>query len=336
MMNGGVNLSLLGNRFTVDFDYYISNTDNMLIYSPVESFLGYDYLIENGGSMQNRGWEVGSFLRLIDTGPFKWDLQLTFSTVENEVTFIKGDQLIYEVPGGEKVNKTGYPAYSFYGYIYQGVYSTEAEAQEAGLVNDKSVAYGAGDAIYADLSGPGGTPDGVINEFDKTIIGNPLPDYYGGVINSFSFKGFTLSAFLQASSGQEVFNYVRYQNEKMTGLENQSQNVLKRWQYEGQETDVPRALWEDPIGNSDFSTRWVEDGSFIRVKFIKLSYTMPSQLLMFKSAEFYASVNNILTVTRYLGYDPEFAYSYSQMYQGIDYGLTPIPRQFIVGVTLGL
>lgn len=336
MMNGGLNLSLFGNRFTVDFDYFVSETNDMMIFSPVESYLGYDYLIENGGSMQNKGWEVGTYLRLINTNSFKWDLQLTFSTVENEVTSIKGDQLIYAVPGAEKVNKTGYPANSFYGYIYEGVYSTETEAREAGLLNNRGIPYGAGDARYADLSGPEGTPDGRIDEFDKTIIGNPLPDYYGGVINSFSFKGFTLSAFLQVSSGQEVFNYVRYQNEKMTGLENQSQRVLNRWQYEGQQTDVPRALWDDPMGNTDFSTRWMEDGSFMRIKFIKLSYTMPSQLLMFKSAEFYASVNNIFTFTNYLGYDPEFAFSYSQMYQGIDYGLTPIPRQFIIGVTLGL
>jgi TonB-linked SusC/RagA family outer membrane protein len=338
MMNGGLNLSLFGNRFTVDFDYFVSETNDMMIFSPVESYLGYDYLIENGGSMQNTGWEVGTFLRLINTNSFKWDLQLTFSTVENEVTSIKGDQLIYAVPGAEKVNKTGYPANSFYGYVYEGVYATEAEALEAGLLNNRGIPYGAGDARYADLSGPGpdGAPDGRIDEYDKTIIGNPLPDYYGGVINSFSFKGFTLSAFLQVSSGQEVFNYVRYQNEKMTGLENQSQHVLNRWQYEGQQTDVPRALWDDPMGNSDFSTRWMEDGSFMRIKFIKLSYSMPSQLLMFKSAEFYASVNNIFTFTNYLGYDPEFAFSYSQMYQGIDYGLTPIPRQFIIGVTLGL
>lgn len=336
MLNGGLNLALFGNRVAVDFDYFISQTDNMIIYSPVESYLGYDYLIENGGTMQNTGWEVGGFLRIIDAGSFKWDLQLTYSTVQNEVTSIKGDQLVYSVPGAEKINKTGYPANSFYGYIYQGVYATEGAAREAGLVNNKNLPFGAGDARYADLSGPGGEPDGVIDENDKTIIGNPLPDFYGGVINSFSWRGFTLSAFLQFSSGQEVFNYVRYQNEKMTGLENQSQHVLNRWQYEGHETDVPRALWDDPMGNSDFSTRWIEDGSFMRIKFIKLSYTIPTQFLMFKNAEFYASVNNIFTLTNYLGYDPEFAYSYSQRYQGIDYGLTPVPRQFIFGVTLGL
>ncbi len=336
MLNGGVNLALFGNRVSVDFDYYVSQTDNMIIYTPVRSYLGYDYLIENGGTMQNKGWEVGSFFRIIDAGTFKWDLQLNYSTVQNEVTAIKGDQLVYSVPGAEKVNKTGFAANSFYGYVYQGVYATQAEALEAGLVNNKNVPYGAGDARYADLSGPGGEPDGVIDGYDKTVIGNPLPDFYGGVINSFSWRGFTLSAFLQVSSGQEVFNYVRYQNEKMTGLENQSQHVLNRWQYDGQQTDVPRALWDDPVGNSDFSTRWIEDGSFMRVKFIKLSYTTSSQILMFKNAEFYASVNNIFTFTNYLGYDPEFAYSYSQMYQGIDYGLTPIPRQFIIGVTLGL
>ena len=90
------------------------------------------------------------------------------------------------------------------------------------------------------------------------------------------------------------------------------------------------------LGNSDFSTRWIEDGSYMRVKYVKLSYTTPSQFLMFKNAEFYVSANNIFTVTDYLGYDPEFAYSYSQLYSGIDYGMMPLPRQFIVGINIGL
>ena len=121
----------------------------------------------------------------------------------------------------------------------------------------------------------------------------------------------------------------------MTGLENQSTKVLSRWQYEGQETDVPRAVWEDPIGNSDFSTRWIEDGSFIRLRYIKISYTTPKKFLAFKNAEFYFSANNIFTTTNYLGYDPEFAYSYSQLYSGIDYGLMPLPKQYILGINFG-
>jgi len=336
MLTGGINLATFGNRFTLDIDYFVSTTDDMIINTPVSPYLGYDYLIENGGSMENKGWELGTFIRVIDGKSFQWDVHLNLSSVTNEVTAIKGDKLVYAIPGGERVNQVGSPANSFYGYVYNGVYTSQAEADEANLYNDRYLRYNAGDAIYSDLSGPNGTPDGVINNYDKTEIGNPLPEFYGGFINAISYKGLTLSAALQFVFGHEVFNYVRYQNEKMTGLENQSTRILSRWQYEGQETNVPRAVWEDPIGNSDFSTRWIEDGSFLRVRYIKLSYTTPSQFLAFKNLEFYISANNIFTHTNYLGYDPEFAYSYSQLYSGIDYGMMPHPRQFILGINFGL
>ena len=137
-------------------------------------------------------------------------------------------------------------------------------------------------------------------------------------------------------SGNEIFNYVRYKNEQLTGLENQSQNVLNRWQYDGQITNVPRALWNDLVGNSAFSTRWIEDGSYFRLKNIYLSYKIPEQFLVFKNAEFYISATNIFTLDKYLGYDPEFAFSHLQMLQGIDYGLTPQTRQFIAGIKIGL
>jgi hypothetical protein len=133
-----------------------------------------------------------------------------------------------------------------------------------------------------------------------------------------------------------VFNYVRYQNESMDGLENQSTSVLNRWQYEGHVTSVPRSLWNDPIGNTDFSTRWIEDGSFLRLKNVSLSYTIPNEFLSFKNAQFYVAASNVYTLSKYLGFDPEFAYSQRQLDQGVDYGLTPQPRQFIVGIKLGL
>lgn len=335
-INGGIDISLLGNRFMAGADYFVSTTSDMIIYSPIEAYFGYDYLIENGGKIRNEGLEFGTFLRLVDAKAFKWDLQATFAAVKNEITEIKGNKLVYSVPGGEKVNQEGNPANSFYGFVYQGVYSTHEEAAEANLRNDRGIAYGAGDAIYEDLSGPDGVPDGFINEYDKTIIGSPDPDYFGGLTNAFTYKRWTLSATLQYVAGNDVFNYVRYRNEEMTGLSNQSTHVLDRWQYEGQVTDVPRAVWEDPTGNSDFSTRWIEDGSFFRVKNISLVYRVPARFLVFKNAEFYFSVNNIFTITSYLGYDPEFAYSQSQFYQGIDYGLTPHARQFIAGIKIGL
>ena len=336
MLSAGVNLSLLGNRIRIDVDRYKSTTDDMIIFTPVNAYFGYDYLVENGGTMENRGWELGAFLRLIDTRNFKWDVSAYLSTIENQVVDIKGDKLVYTVPGAERVNQNGYPVNSFYGYIYEGVFSTQAEADEAAMVNNRGIPFNAGDARYADLSGPEGRPDSVINEYDKTIIGDAIPDLFAGFSTSVSYRGFKLSAAIQYVTGHELFNYVRYKNESMTGLENQSQHVLNRWQYDGHETDVPRALYEDPVGNSAFSTRWIEDGTYLRLKYVKVSYTSPSQFLVFKNAEFFISVNNLFTVTDYLGYDPEFAYSFSQMHQGIDYGMTPHPRQYILGVTFGL
>ena len=332
-LNGGVDISLLGSRFMITADYFVSNTDDMIIFAPIEAYFGYDFRIENGGNIRNSGLELSAFLRVVDGSVFKWDVKGTFSRVDNEITAIKGDKLVYQIPGGEKVNQVGYPANSFYGYVYEGVYAT---APETPLMNDRGVYYGAGDAIYKDISGPDGLSDGVINEYDKTIIGSPDPDFFGGLATVFTYRRFSLSGSLQYVVGPEVYNYVRYKNERMIDLSNQSVKVLDRWQYDGQETNVPRAVWNDPIGNSDFSSRWIENGSYLRVKNITLSYKVPTQFLFFRNAEVYVSANNLFTQTDYLGYDPEFAYSHSQIYQGVDYGLAPHARQFIAGIKIGL
>ena len=271
-INTGVDLSFFGNRVTTTFDYFVSRTDNMLIFRPVEAYLGYYTRMENAGQLKNKGWEFNTFFRLIDHASFKWDIQASISQVQNEVTQIEGEKLVTDIIGAQIVNQAGSPANSFYGYIYKGVYSTQEEANAAHLINTKNMSFMAGDAIFEDISGPDGVPDGKISDYDKTVIGSSLPDFYGGLSNTFSYKKFSLNIFLQFVTGNDVFNYLRYKNESMTGLENQSQDVLNRWQYNGQVTDVPRALWEDPIGNSSFSTRWIEDGSYVRVKNISLSY----------------------------------------------------------------
>lgn len=335
-MNGGVDIALWGNRVRGSVDYFQSTTDDMLILTPIKSYYGYSFRPENGGKLQNTGIEVTGFLRIVDGRSFKWDVQGNYTKIENEILELKGEELISDVVGGEIVNRVGSPVNSFFGYIFQGVYTTSAEASAANLRNEKLNFYQAGDAKFVDLSGPNGTPDGIINEYDKTNIGSSMPDFYGGFQNTFTYKNWSLNTLVNFVSGNEVFNYVRYSNEKMTGLENQSANVLNRWQYEGQATSVPRALWNDPVGNADFSTRWIEDGSYIRIQNVSLGYRIPNKFLAFRNAEFYVSANNVLTISKYLGYDPEFAGSYSHDEQGIDYGQTPQARQFIVGIKLGL
>jgi TonB-linked SusC/RagA family outer membrane protein len=335
-LNGGIDVALWGNRMRLSTDMYKSTIDNMLVYVPVQAYFGFDFRPENGGKMQNTGLDVSVLFRLFDKPNFKWDLQASLSTVKNEVLEIKGDKLVTKVQGAELVNMPGEQANSFYGYIYEGVYLTAADAQSSGKVNDRYMTYQAGDARFRDISGPNGTPDGVINNYDKTVIGSSNPENFGGIGNTFTYKRWALNAFVQFVSGNELFNFVRYQNESMIGLGNQSTRVLNRWEYDGQQTEIPRALYNDPIGNSDFSTRWIEDGSYLRIKNVSLSYSIPGEFLVFKNAQFYVSGSNLFTVSKYLGYDPEFSFSSAHVMQGIDYGLTPQPRQFVVGIKLGL
>ena len=335
-INVGTDIALWGSRVRVTFDMFSSISDNMLILTPLKSYFGYSYRPENGGKMQNTGTEMNTFIRVIDGRSFKWDIQANISKVKNEILSLTGDKLISQVEGAEIVNQVGFPANSFYGYIFEGVYDSEEEAKTANLRNDKLVRYSAGDAIYVDLSGPEGMPDGIINQYDKTAIGSSMPNVYGGVQNTFTYKKWTLNTLINFVSGNDIFNYVRFKNESMTGLENQSASVLSRWQYEGQDSGIPRALWNDPIGNSSFSTRWIEDGSYLRIQNISLSYRIPNKFLQFRNAEFYVSANNVFIFSKYLGYDPEFSYSYSHAEQGIDYGQTPQARQFIIGIKLGL
>jgi TonB-linked SusC/RagA family outer membrane protein len=335
-LNAGLDLALWGSRFRATVDVFNSTTKDMLILTPLKSYLGYSFRPENGGEMQNKGVEVNASYRIVEGRNFKWDIQANVTKLSNEITYLHGDMLVTDIVGGQVVNKVGAPANSFYGFVFDGVYESSAQAQTEGLVNEKLVPYKGGDARFVDLSGPNGTPDGVINQFDKTDIGSSMPELYGGLLNTFTYKRWSLETYLNFVSGNEVFNYVRYKNEGMTGIENQSANVLNRWQYEGQVTDVPRALWNDPIGNSAFSSRWIEDGSYLRVQNIALSYRIPSKWLEFRNAEFYISANNVLTLSKYLGYDPEFATSYSHAEQGVDYGQTPQPRQFVIGIKLGL
>lgn len=335
-LNAGLDFSLKGGKFKTSADMYKSTTNDMLIYAPLEAYFGFDFRPENGGKMQNVGIDLNVFYRIADKPKFKWDIQASYSTVKNEILEIKGDKIVTSIKGAEIVNMVGEQANSFYGFIYDGVYSTTEQATSGGLVNDKLVPFGAGDAIFKDLSGPSGAKDGVINNYDKTVIGSSMPESFGGLSNTFTYKRWALNAFVQFVKGNEIFNYVRYQNENMVGLENQSTNVLNRWQYEGQETNVPRALNDDLIGNSSFSTRWIEDGTYLRFKNVSLSYTIPGEFLAFRNAQFYVSASNLFTVSKYLGYDPEFGVSQSHLTQGIDYGLTPQPRQFILGIKLGL
>ena len=339
MLNAGADLSLFGEKLNVHVDYFERETRDMLIFERQASYSGYEFTPTNGGNVMNKGYEIAASVRLINNKNFKWDIGGNLAHYSNEVTNIQGGSLVTDIQGGQIISRVGDPVNSYYGYVAEGVYQSSAAVTAAGLVNDKGVAYKAGDVKYRDLSGENGVPDGKIDQYDKTVIGNPNPDYYGGVFTALSYKRWSVNALTQFSVGNDAFNYVRYQTEKMTDLSNQSSAVLNRWQHEGQITSVPRALYNDPIGNTDFSTRWIEEASYLRLKELSFAYTIPTiknNKAGLTSFQVYITGTNLFTYTNYLGYDPEFSYSSSPAELGVDYGQMPQARSILLGVKIGL
>lgn len=334
--DAGIDLSMLGEKIGFKFDFFNSTTEDLLIYERQEAFLGYAFRPVNGGRIRNRGFEIGIGSRLLSESGFNVAVGLNLSSFRNSVMNIKGDSLVIDIPGGQLISKSGFPVNSFYGFKTDGIYNTTAEALSDNLVNDVGLPYAAGDMKFLDLGGPGGAKDGVINQYDKTIIGSPNPDFFGSLDLTASYRRFGIYVQLQAVVGQEVYNYLRYRTERMSDLSNQAMSVLNRWQFEGQETDIPRAAWEDPMHNSAFSSRWIEDGSYARIKDITFSYRLPEGDRFFSDAKVFITAYNVFTFSRYLGYDPEFSYSSSQLLQGVDYGLMPAPRVIITGVNIQL
>jgi len=233
----------------------------------------------------------------------------------------------------------GQPAGVFYGYRTEGVFSTDAEAAAAGngtylyLIDETGAKqyFKAGDMHFSDLNG-----DGIISEADKTIIGNPNPDIYGNIFANVMWKNFTLSIGFNYSLGNDVFNYERSILEGGNNFYNQTIAMTNRWRFEGQVTDMPRIAYDDPMGNSRFSDRWIEDGSYLRLKTVRLNYKVPVNFSWLQGLSVWAEANNLFTLTHYLGSDPEFSASNAVLYQGIDPGNVAGSRTFTFGLKINL
>jgi hypothetical protein len=234
----------------------------------------------------------------------------------------------------------GQAANLFYGHKTEGVFATTADAQAANLYVlgangvDKTP-FEAGDMRYADLDQTHGGA-GEINDYDRTIIGDPNPDIYGNIFTSLSYKRFKLDVRFNYSLGNDVYNYMRQQLEGGNRFMNQTLAMTQRWQIEGQQTDVPRLTFQDPMGNARFSDRWIEDGSYLRLKTVTLSYDLPLKSQFIQGLQFWVQANNLFTLTRYLGSDPEFSTTNSVLGQGIDMGQLPQCRSLVAGVKLNL
>ena len=325
-LNLGLDLSVLNNRLNVSFDYYNNQISDMISAMPLSSVYGSVPYYANVGKLENTGIELSVQASLVRTRNFEWIVGGNITRSRDKIKSLGGEeQIVLSYDNGvQMVNRVGESPYQFYGYQADGVYSTQAEADAANLSNRTGRRYNAGDVRFVDQNG-----DNRIDDKDR------IPSYFGGFYTQLKYKGFALSAEFSYSKDNIAYNAVRQQLEAVSTTNNQSIAAVNRWTVEGQKTDMPKATWKDPVGNSYFSSRWMEDASYLRMKNVTLSYTFSKTLWnFFRSGTIYVTGENLLTFTDYLGMDPEFSYSYAENMQGFDNAKLMQPKTVKMGVNL--
>ena len=342
-MNVGLQGYLLNNRLGVRFDYFIHNTDNLLTLKSFSTpIAGINRYWSNGGSLQNTGFEAAVTAKPVVSKDWNVELGASVGHYVNKVKTLPDGSYTSSVYGDDNIlTSEGNPVALFYGYRTAGVFSTDAEAKAAGnngylyMEDNAGIRHDfvAGDVHFVDLNG-----DGKISEADKTVIGDPNPDIYGNIFATVSWKQFTLNVGFNYSLGNDVFNYQRSILNAGSNFYNQQVAEVGRWRYEGQQASLPRANYGDPMGNNRFSDRWIEDGSYLRLKTLSLTYRVPvpGSWTWLQGLTVWAEAQNLLTFTKYLGSDPEFSAGYGVLYQGIDTGNLAQSRSFTAGLKINL
>lgn len=332
MLNFGLDFSGFKNRLDLTVDLYSKTASDIIIPKDISSAFGVPHIYENLAQINNSGIEAGLQLALLSRKNIELILGGTASTNKNTVKSLggEGDRIIGFNDGAAVITREGEPVYSFYGFETDGVYATSSDAQAAAITDYAGNAFGAGDMKFVDQNN-----DDIIDNNDRVIIGNPNPQLFGQFYSMFRFKKISLFASFSYSYGNDAYNAVRREFETMDDFANKYVSVKRRWVAEGQDTDIPHAGFGDPMGNGRFSDRWIEDASYVKLKELTLSYDFArGDIGSLRGGSVYISGENLLTFTNYLGYDPEFSYSYLPYKQGIDFGKVPLPRTVKIGFKL--
>jgi len=317
--NVGIDLSILESRVNFTFDAYLKKTSGVLLEVQLPSTLPITSIQTNGGSIENKGIEMNISTVNVDRA-LKWNTNFNISFNRNKVTKLSYTSVYYyghtySNNQDVAVVKEGLPLGSFFGYVADGV-DTET-----------------GNMKFKDLNN-----DGTINAADRKVIGNGQPKFIYGMTNTLSYQNFALSIFLQGSQGNQIYNASRIDLEGMFDHKNQSVKVLNRWTPTNKNTDMPKAVGDGSTDNVRNSTRFVENGSYMRVKAITLSYNFKPELLKairINRLSVYATGQNLFTFTKYSGFDPEVnAFGTSATEVGIDYGTYPQSRTMTFGLNL--
>lgn len=328
--NAGIDLSLIDQRINLSLDGYIKNTTDMLVPMAVPITTGYSDIYVpsiNAGKVRNTGWELTISSRNL-TGELEWNTDLNVSYNKNKVISMNEGVPLFT---GDDINMTkvlvnskGNPINSFYGYVTNGLFQNWDQVNNASIQVPGGTA--PGDIRFSDLDN-----NGVINDNDRTYIGNPTPEWSFSMNNSFAYKNFDLQIFLQGVAGNDIYNANRIWQEGMAVPQNQTAKVLDRWTGEGTSNSVPRAVYSDPNKNARHSSRFVENGSYLRIKNLTLGYTLPqaiSKKAYLQTVRMYMSCQNLYTFTKYSGFDPEVGAN------GIDLSTYPLTRTISFGVNV--
>lgn len=330
----GMELSVLDSRLTFTVDAYMRKTTDLLLQVDVPSITGFTNAWRNIGKLDNKGLEFSIMSRNISGKDFTWNTNFNLSLNRNKVLALgpSGDPIQSDGGAGTThITMIGEPIGSFYGYKMIGIYMNKADLDNNPHTSNSHV----GDVKFEDIN-----KDGTIDANDRTIIGNNMPDFTWGMSNSFTYKNFDLNIMLQGVHGSEVLHLGKRFYTQMEGNQNQMRSVLNRWQSEENPGDgwTPRANSSTTGQNNAVSSRWVEDGSFIRINNLTLGYTLPKILINawnVQNARFYLSVQNLATFSDYSGFNPETSHREdSVLAPGTDYGMYPLARTYTVGMNV--
>lgn len=333
-INLGFDVSMLAQNLNFTVNLYNSMVNNLITRQEISPTYGYTSYYSNSGALRNLGGELAfnyrkKFNKLV------WTIGGNVSYIDNKVTsmdfLLEGeDKIVHEVKGVQLVTKAGAPLYSYYGFKTDGIFDGDSEASEYTGPNGQKGK--AGDIRYVDMDG-----NKIINDLDKTIIGSPLAPLNGGLYTAFEFGNFAVKADFAFSVGNDIYNHVNKLGQSMDYIgRNQQAVVADRWTSDKTNTSIPAVSIGDPYGNAVFSDRWLENGSYARMRSFTVSYKYPSTTKVFENLTLYVTATNLFTLTSYSGLDPEFMLYNDPLYISNDYGKIPQPKTFVIGVKLGL
>jgi len=334
--DSGIDLGLLENRINVSFDAYYKRTNDLLLSIPIPLSTGFSTSLQNIGSVENKGLELGINTDNLRGSKLSWKSSLVYSLNRNKVLSLGPITSFFPTISNSTLNVlqpvnvlVGQPLGTFWGYKTAGIFQSAAEIASSATLDSKANTK-PGDQKYADTNG-----DGSISSADKVNLGNSQPKFSGSFTNTFGYKNFDLVIFLQGSYGNKIYNALKQQLDITNLSQNSTTTVLDRWTTTNPSNTTPRVA-NSPV--AQMSDRYIENGSYLRLKTLSLGYTFPESIISkikAKQLRLYISAQNLLTWTKYTGYDPEVSsFEQNNILQGIDYGAYPNYKTFLAGLNI--